>query len=489
MLAGLPESQRRAAPSAEVGSTEAVERGVSEKQPIHGTTLRERTAKAAADKRLQASLRRAADTFAERTASAHAAFSDGEELRRLARSIKADILRRLPDVLARLADRVQARGGSVCWAHTAAEANQYVADVAKRIGAKSAVKSKSMASEEIGLNQALEAEGCQVTETDLGEWIIQLANEMPSHIIVPAIHRDRGQIAEVLSRVAGGDLSDVPEDLAAFARERLRAKFLAADLGISGVNFGIAETGTCVLVTNEGNGRLVTSLPRVHVAIMGMERVLDSWEQLDLFLALLPRAATGQAITTYTSFINGTRAADEVDGPDEFHLVILDNGRSEILGSDVSEMLACIRCGACLNVCPVYRQIGGHAYGWVYSGPMGAVLTPLLADAKEAAELSQASTLCGACWQACPVGIPLQDLLLALRRRSASDAGRIERAGWRAWAAAWSRPAAYRASLRAGGAVRGLASMGVGFGGWSAGRELPELPKQAFRELWEKGKV
>jgi L-lactate dehydrogenase complex protein LldF len=342
-----------------------------------------------------------------------------------------------------------------------------------------------MASEETGLNAALEAAGCEVTETDLGEWIIQVARETPSHIIVPAIHRDRHQIAEVLSRVAGGDLSSVPEELAAFARERLRRKFLEAELGVSGVNFGIAETGTCVLVTNEGNGRLVTSVPRVHVAIMGMERVLDSWAQLDLFLALLPRAATGQAITTYTSFLTGPRRAGEVDGPEEFHLVILDNGRSEILGSEFEEMLACIRCGACLNVCPVYRQVGGHAYGWVYSGPMGAVLTPLLLRAEGAEEVSQASSLCGACWQACPVGIPLQDLLLALRR--GRRPGAVERAAWAAWAAAWSRPAVYRASLRAGRMAGALA--GVGLRRWTADRDLPAVPARTFRELWESGEV
>ena len=454
-------------------------------QPIAGTTLRQRTARAAADPRLRASLRHATDTFAERAAAARAGLTDPEAMRAEARAIKADILRRLPAVLERLADRVLERGGHVCWARTAAAANDYVAAVARRAGATRVVKSKSMASEETGLNAALEAAGCEVTETDLGEWIIQVARETPSHIIVPAIHRDRHQIAEVLSRVAGGDLSSVPEELAAFARERLRRKFIEADLGISGVNFGIAETGTCVLVTNEGNGRLVTSVPRVHVAIMGMERVLDSWEQLDLFLALLPRAATGQAITTYTSFLTGPRRAGEVDGPEEFHLVILDNGRSEILGSEFEEMLACIRCGACLNVCPVYRQVGGHAYGWVYSGPMGAVLTPLLLRTEGAGEVSQASSLCGACWQACPVGIPLQDLLLALRRRRRPAAA--ERAAWAAWAAAWSRPAVYRATLRAGRMAGGLAA--VGLRRWTAGRDLRAVPKRTFRELWESGEV
>lgn len=460
---------------------------MSDTPSIEGATLRQRTARAAADPRLRASLRNAADTFAERMTAARASLADPDSLRRQARSIKADILRRLPEVLERLADQVLARGGCVHWAADAAAANAAVTGIARRIGARRVVKSKSMASEEIGLNHALEAAGCEVTETDLGEWIIQIARETPSHIIVPAIHRDRHQIAEVLSRVAGGDLAAVPEELAAFARVRLREKFLAADLGISGVNFGIAETGTCVLVTNEGNGRLVTSVPRVHVAIMGMERVLDSWEQLDLFLALLPRAATGQAITTYTSFISGPRGAGEVDGPEEFHLVILDNGRADLLGSEFEEMLACIRCGACLNVCPVYRQVGGHAYGWVYSGPMGAVLTPLLNDTPAAAEVANASSLCGACWQVCPVGIPLQDLLLAARRRA--EGAPLQRAAWRAWAEAWSRPALYRASLRAGALALGAARLGLGAGSWAEGRALPAAPRHTFRELWERCEV
>jgi L-lactate dehydrogenase complex protein LldF len=236
----------------------------------------------------------------------------------------------------------------------------------------------SMASEEIGLNEALEADGVEVVETDLGEFICQVAGEPPSHILAPAIHRDRSGVAEVLSKDAGRVLEPEPEALATYARERLRDVFFRADIGVTGVNFGVAESGTLVLVTNEGNGRMVTSLPPVHVAIMGLERIVGTWEELDVLLALLPRSATGQALTVYTTFTSGPRQDGEIDGSEEMHVVILDNGRSQVLGTRAREILHCIRCGACLNVCPVYRQIGGHAYGSVYGGPVGAVLTTLL---------------------------------------------------------------------------------------------------------------
>lgn len=413
-----------------------------------------------------------------------------EELREAARSIRADILGRLPDVLERMADEVEGRGGHVFWASTAEEANDYIEQVARRTNAKLAVKSKSMASEEIHLNDALEAQGIEVVETDLGEWIIQLAGETPSHIIAPALHKTRTDVAELFSRVAGGDVSEVPAELCAFARARLREKFIGADLGISGVNFGVAETGSVVIVTNEGNGRMVTSLPRTHIAVMGMERVVSSWTQLDVLLALLTRAATGQPISVYVTAVTGPRRPPEIDGPEEFHLVVLDNGRSEILGTEFQEILHCIRCGACLNVCPVYRQIGGHAYGWVYSGPIGAVLTPLLNPSPETAELSGASSLCGACWEACPVKIPLQDMLLGLRMRSAPDAHARERAAWKAWAAAWSRPAAYRASTRlASTAARMLPEM-FGPRSWTQSRTRPRPPPgRSFRQRFGSGEI
>jgi L-lactate dehydrogenase complex protein LldF len=463
-------------------------------QPIARTPdLRNRTIPAVRDDRLGRALANAADTFEQRRGVARDALADPDGARALARSIRADVLRRLPELLSQLADNVLAAGGYVCWAPSAEAARDYVRDVARRRGATKIVKGKSMLSEEVELNPMLEAEGIEVTETDLGEWIIQVANETPSHIIVPAIHRDRGQIRDVLQRVADGDLSDVPEELAAFARAQLRAKFLEADIGITGVNFGVASTGTCVLVTNEGNGRLSSSVPPVHIALMGAERVVADWDQLDVMLSLLPRSATGQAVTTYVSAMTGPRHDGERDGPDEFHLVIVDNGRHQIAASEFAEMLSCIRCGACLNVCPVYRQIGGHAYGWVYSGPMGAVLTPLLAhdEYSTAPELANASSLCGACWEACPVGIPLQDLLLAQRRRNAQHARPSEKTAWQAWAATWSRTGTYWLSLRTGSAVQRLLGPRLarlpGGRSWAAGRALPKAAAVSFRDAWRQG--
>ncbi|MGH2663448.1 MAG: LutB/LldF family L-lactate oxidation iron-sulfur protein [Actinomycetota bacterium] len=454
------------------------------------TSLRERTAAQVSDSRLRSNLARATDAFAERKDSAYAQFADPDDVRARARAAKANVLRRLDEILGLLADRLEAAGAHVHWARTDEEARDHVRRIVESHSVERIVKSKSMLSEEIALNDALEEIGVEVTETDLGEWIIQIAREAPSHIIVPAIHKDRAQVRDTLQRVAEGDLSDVPGELAAFARRELRQRFLQADLGISGVNFAVAESGTLVLVTNEGNGRLTTSVPPIHVAMLGMERVVETWRQLDLLLALLPRAATGQPITTYVSGITGARRPGELDGPQELHVVVVDNGRSSILGTEFTEMLACIRCGACLNVCPVYRQTGGHAYGWVYPGPMGAVLTPLLVQSEGAAEVPNASSLCGACWQACPVGIPLQDMLLSLRRRASEDSRLGQRAAWGAWAAAWSRPWAYRASLR-------IASMAARMFNparipgppqrWALGREAPTPARSSFRDRWRKG--
>jgi L-lactate dehydrogenase complex protein LldF len=451
--------------------------------------LRARTRAALAQPLLRQNLRRATDRFMQVRAAAFAQLADAEALRATARALRARTLARLPELLEQFADRLLARGAHVHWASDAASARRYIGQVAARHGVRKVVKSKSMASEEIGLNRYLEGLGVQVVETDLGEWIIQLADETPSHILAPAIHKDRRQIAALFGQVAGSPLPEEPARLTAFARARLREEFLSADMGISGVNFGVAASGSLVLVTNEGNGRLVTSLPRVHVAVMGMERLVADLAELDVLLALLARSATGQPLSCYTSIISGPRRAEEADGPEELHVVILDNGRSALLGSEFQEALHCIRCGACLNVCPVYRQIGGHAYGWVYSGPIGAVLTPLLLPASAAAqELPRASSLCGACWQACPVGIPLQDLLLALRRRRPPE-GAAERLVWRAWARLWASPRLYRWSLRALHALAPLARLpGVGrlplVSRWAAGRALPSLPSRGFRDWW-----
>jgi L-lactate dehydrogenase complex protein LldF len=460
---------------------------------LPGTTLRQRTADAVADDRLGTNVARAVDRFASHRTAGLAELDDSDGLRRAARAVKQQVLADLPALLERFADQVIARGGNVCWAPTAADARRYIVDVVEAAGATRVAKSKSMATEEIDLNPALEAAGTQVVETDLGEWIIQLAGETPSHIIAPALHKDRHQIKDLFVDVAAAPpaIDTEPTELIRFARQQLRQVFLNADVGITGANIAVADTGSIVLVTNEGNGRLVTALPRTHVVVLGMERLAADWSQADLLLALLARSATGQRLSSYTSVVTGPRGPGEIDGPDELHVVILDNGRSDLLAGEYHEMLGCIRCGACLNVCPVYRQTGGHAYGWVYPGPMGAVLTPLLAgEAPEAAELADASTLCGACMDACPVQIPLQDMLLSLRRATAGDAGRGQKAAWRAWSGAWSDARSYSATTRAATWGRWASDLAgrlpVGRA-WAEGRAVPRPADERFRDRWRRG--
>lgn len=463
--------------------------------PIQGTTLRERTAQATTDERLRASLPKALRRFADHREEALGTLEAPNQLRVAARRVRQEILSDLPRLITTFAERVLDNGGHVHWSADAQDANRYVIEVARRAGVRSVVKGKSMATEETGLNAALETAGIDVVETDLGEWIIQLAGHTPSHIIAPAVHLDRHQVREHLQQVAppGRVLDADPDHLARFARQTLRQRFLSADMGVTGCNFGVAESGSLVLVENEGNGRLSTTVPRVHVALMGVERLVANWDQLDLMINLLARSATGQHLSTYTNVLTGPRRADEADGPEELHVVILDNGRSDILGSEMAEVLDCIRCGACLNVCPVYRQIGGHAYGWVYSGPIGAVLTPLLDHTDpEADELGDASTLCGACMDACPVAIPLQDLLLASRRRKAAHAPSLTRAAWAGWAAAWSRPLTYRASLKAAALGRPLtrfASATPVLKAWAQGRSMPVPAPRSFMQMWNAGEV
>ncbi len=438
---------------------------------MSGKALRERAGRAAADPALRKALAFATDHMAVQRGLAIDRLDNFADLRRTARDVRTATLARLPDVLATLAERIEAAGGHVFFAADGAEACRYVTEVAQRHGAHRIAKAKSMVTEEIGLNRALAAAGLEVVETDLGEWIVQLTGEPPSHIIAPAVHLSRGQVAEVFRRHGGEGLTDDPATLTAFARSRLREVFLSADIGISGGNFAVAESGTVCLITNEGNGRMVTSLPPVHIAVIGMERVVETWSDLELMLSLLPRSATGQALTVYTTMVTGPRRDGESDGPEEWHVVIVDNGRSGILGGPYREVLNCIRCGACLNVCPVYRQVGGHTYAAAYSGPIGAVLSPLL-QGGPACDLRLASSLCGACYQACPVMIPLQDMLLALRRDAAPKASRLERSIWGIWSRAWSHPRLYRLSTR-------LAAFGARLvpsrlvPRWGAGRDVP----------------
>ena len=408
--------------------------------------LRTRATAALDDPQLQWALVNSANRFASHRSDD---LSNLDELRHAARATRNRAITNLPAILDRFAEAAESSGARVHWAADAAEANATVLAIAERHNVRLVVKSKSMLTEEIELNHALEGDGIEVVETDLGEWIIQLADEPPSHILGPALHKSAASIAELFNSHGGDDLSADPEELCAFARTSLREKFLDADMGITGCNFAVAETGTVVIVTNEGNARMVTSLPPVHVVLMGMERVVEDWEQLDLMITLLGRSATGQPMTGYLTQITGPRHEDEVDGPDELHIVVVDNGRLDIIGTEFQEMLHCIRCGSCLNVCPVYRQIGGHAYDSIYSGPMGAILSPLLAATGSNRELANASTLCGACHDACPVDIPLEDLLLRLRQKNAADASTAEQQSWKAWAETWSRPSLYRASITA----------------------------------------
>jgi len=437
--------------------------------------LRSRTATALGNPGLRKAIRDATDRFTTHREEG-LDLANFEELRRAARATRAAIIADLPRILGTFADAAEGVGAEVHWAGDAAEARAIVTGIATAHGVELAVKAKSMLTEEIELNEALETAGIEVVETDLGEWIIQLAGQKPSHIIGPSLHLSKEDVAEIFNRRSDRPLPADPEALCAFARASLREKFLAADIGITGCNFAVAETGTVILVTNEGNGRMVTSLPPVHVVVMGMERIVETWDQLDLMMNLLPRSATGQKLSVYTTQVTGPRRSGETDGPEELHIVIVDNGRSNLLGTEFQEMLNCIRCGACLNVCPVYRQIGGHAYESVYSGPMGAVLTPLLAATGTSLDLAGASTLCGACYDACPVQIPLQDLLLSLRRINADTGGPAwsERAGWKNWARAWSRPGMYRKTVTAARRGSGALPAGLVPKGWRSGRTVPE---------------
>ena len=404
--------------------------------------FRANAARAINDPQLRAALRNATDTFGQRRESAFAALPDLEALRERASAIRLEVLNHLPAYLEQFTANASAAGAIVHRAADAAAARELVAGLLKARGVTMVAKSKSMVSEEIHLNPYLEAAGIEVVETDLGEYIIQLEHETPSHIIVPAIHKSRQQVGRLFAERLGIPYSDDPQVLTRTARAVLRDKFLAAGAGLSGANFGIAASGSLALFTNEGNGRMVTTLPPLHIAVLSIEKLLPSLRELPTFIRLLPRSATGQAITSYLSLITGTRRPGEATGAEELHIVLLDNGRSEILKGACREMLKCIRCGACMNVCPVYRTVGGHAYGWTYPGPMGLILTNLLAGMETSYPLVDASTLCGACVEVCPVKIPLVELILELRRRRVRDgfSGSATDLGMRLFARAASAP-------------------------------------------------
>jgi L-lactate dehydrogenase complex protein LldF len=414
-------------------------------------------------------------------------FPDATELaalRDLGQAIRRYSLARLPELLEQLERSCSANGIRVHWAQTASEANAIALDIARRIGARRIVKGKSMVSEEVGFNHAMEAAGIEALESDMGEYIVQLAGEAPSHIIMPAIHKTRQQIGSLFAgRIAGIAYTDDVDALIQIGRRILRRKFLEADIGVSGVNFAVAQTGTLCLVENEGNGRMCTSVPRVHIAITGIEKVVEKLEHVAPLLTLLTRSATGQAITTYLNLITRPRQPSEKDGPEEVHLILVDNGRSQAYADEqLRATLQCIRCGACMNHCPVYARLGGHAYGTTYPGPIGAIVSPHLLGLAATHPLVFASTLCGACSEVCPVRIPITDLLIRLRnaaqapphradaalRGSGAAHSRVARALWAGWSLVYSRPPLYR--FMSWAISRGRALLPARQGAWSRSR-------------------
>jgi L-lactate dehydrogenase complex protein LldF len=501
-----------------------------------GRDVKERATAAVADQQLQHALR----NLDIRLHTAGRVQAESPQLKDRAAAIRREVLANLEPLLDQLQESLEARGAVVHRCATPEDARAVVVDIAQREGVRRVVKSKSMVTEEIDLADTLIEHGIDALETDLGEYIVQLAGERPSHIITPVIHKTLGQIADVMSAEAGEALPADREELTAWARARLRRRFAAADMGITGANFAVAETGTIVLVTNEGNGRYCTSLPRIQVAVMGIEKVLPRFSDLATMLPVLTRSATGQALSNYVAMLTGPRRPGELDGPEQLHVVFLDHNRRGLVGTAYEDMLACIRCGACLNVCPVYRRIGGHAYDSVYPGPMGKVLTPLLSAGESGRDLPGASSLCGACTEACPVQIPLADLLVRLRAdlrapgspvaraggpRSRSGPpvpdlapahGRLpgegfasgaastplpgsppptrrsaRRTGFDLWSRVWSTPAGYRASTTAArwgalvaGGRDGWLQRAPGLQGWAGSRDLPAPSGRRFRDRW-----
>jgi len=461
---------------------------------ITSPNFKDNARKAMVDGPLQQALGHVRTGFIDKRLAAISTLPEFEALRDSARDIKNHTLAHLDLYLEAYETKVTEAGGHVHYAVDAEEARQIVIDICKRLGAKTVTKGKSMITEEIGLNDALEKEGFEPIETDLGEYIIQLRHETPSHIIAPAVHLTKEQVEADFRRVhthlpADRNLDD-PTTMLAEARAVLREKFLAADVGITGANFLIAETGTSIIVTNEGNGDLTQTLPKAHIVVTSIEKLVPTLEDVGQFLRVLARSATGQEMSVYTTLSTGPRRADDPDGPGEYHVVLLDNGRSSMLGTDFQEMLRCIRCGACMNHCPVYHTVGGHAYGWVYPGPMGSVLSPSLIGVDQAGHLPNASTFCGRCESVCPVRIPLPKMMRHWREREFERqlAPATYRYGLAFWAFFAQRPKLYKiltripvALMSLAGKAKGRFSMLPGAGGWTKHRDFPVPQGDTFQ--------
>jgi len=446
------------------------------------------------DLRHRKTIRQGIDSYESAHNKGKSRFSDWEAARDRCAQIKAEALSRLDQYLIQFEEVVTSRGGYVFWAANSEEARNYVLEVAKKNNIKTVVKSKSMVTEEIHLNPLLEKNGIEVWETDLGEYIVQLRNEPPYHIVTPAMHLNRSDIAKLFQEKIGGVQTNDPTQLVALARRKLRQAFFAGEMGISGANFLVADCGMIAINTNEGNGRLCTSLPRIHIAMAGIEKIIPHLQDLATLWPVLATAGTGQHLTTYCTLIGGARRNDEVDGPEQFHVVLLDNGRTELLDdTEQRDVLRCIRCGACLNACPIFRNVGGHTYGTTYQGPIGSVLTPHLRGLKEFNHLSFASSLCGACTEICPVRIDLHHHLLQNRRNAVNSGNRpwTERLAFSFWRWMMLSPRRFRffgwLGRKLMKAVRMLGLSGTRLDPmykWTKYRAAPDFPAQSFREMW-----
>jgi L-lactate dehydrogenase complex protein LldF len=459
--------------------------------------FKDNAARALADKDLQQALVNVRTKFIGKRTDAIDALPEFEALRDAARDLKNHVLSRLDEYLVEFEGNVTRNGGHVHWCATPAEARKTILDICRRSDAKTVTKGKTMVGEEIGINDHLAANGIEPIETDLGEYIIQLRGEPPSHIIAPAVHVTKAQVEETFRRVHDDldpqrNLSE-PATLLHEARLKLRGRFIAADVGITGANFLVADTGSTAIVTNEGNGDLTQTLPRIHIVLAGIEKIVPSLRDAGLLLRVLARSATGQEMSAYTTFSTGPRRPGDIDGPDEFHVVLVDNGRSKLLGTEFEEMLRCIRCGACLNHCPVYHAVGGHAYGWVYAGPIGAITTPALIGIEHAVPLPEASSLCGRCESVCPVRIPIPKMLRAWREEAFERRLHGNRARWalKVWAELATRPALYR--IATGLAMRVLGMLGGRRGrfsslplaeAWTRHRDLPAPQGRTFMAMY-----
>jgi L-lactate dehydrogenase complex protein LldF len=468
---------------------------------VHSTSpqFKQNAARALNDVQLQKALGNVKQGFIDKRRMAADKLPEFEALRDAARDIKNHTLEHLDLYLEAYEEKVKASGGHVHFARDATEARDIILNICREAGARTVTKGKSMISEEIGINHHLEANGIRPIETDLGEYIIQLRNELPSHIIAPAVHLNATQVEEDFRRVhthldAKRDLSE-PVQLLTEARAVLRERFLAADVGITGANFLVAETGTSVIVTNEGNGDLTQILPKTHIVLASLEKLVPTLEDVSQLLRVLARSATGQELSVYTTFSTGPRRSADADGPENYHVVLIDNGRSSMLGTSFEEMLRCIRCGACMNHCPVYHAVGGHAYGWVYPGPMGAVLTPSLIGVDQAGHLPNASTFCGRCESVCPVRIPLPKLMRHWREREFERhlTPATVRSGLKFWGFFAKRPALYRLATRV--AMGALALAGRRRGrftwlplskGWTKYRDFPAPQGETFQQRWKR---